>query len=418
MPGMSSIPRSACLVRRSLLRQQLMVCCEAHPGSRVYHRHAELFMPVQVTLGQEVGSLQPVIWRPGLAPNGFFLILGASGSGKTETLKQVGRQLIEHGIPILVLDFHGDVQVPGLRSVLMSSGTASWAGVNPMEIDSGRAEEVGLYDQRMALLDLLTHAIPQLGHQQRLVLADAIREAYLRAGIEDNDPSTWTLPPPTFEWVLGILEEWSSEKGSRRQTVLACVAVVEAVFGHPLFSRGVHLPLQDILEAGLRIDLSKVAEGIRFLVADTILRKLFRILSLQGPIPVSTVSDAERFRLFIVIDEVKVLSTFKGDVDDPRLILNILATEARKFGIGLILASQLSSHFSTEVRGNAATWLVLKPFDRDQAKRNGREIGVQPEDLMVLRGRGEGYLRWQGEQVRRIQVYRLSPAIAADAHED
>lgn len=81
---------------------------------------------------------------------------------------------------MLVLDFHGDVQVPGLSSVLMLSGTASWAGVNPMEIDSDRAELAGLSDQRMALLDLLSRAIPQLGHQQRPVLADAIREAYQR----------------------------------------------------------------------------------------------------------------------------------------------------------------------------------------------------------------------------------------------
>lgn len=395
-------------VRRSMMRQALGVCCEIYPGSREYRRHARSFMPLQVRLGQDVESLEIVTWQPGLEANGFFLILGASGSGKTETLKLIGRQLIEHGIPVLVLDFHGDVRVPGLSSVLMSSGTASWAGVNPMEIDSGRAEQVGLYDQRMALLDLLARAIPQLGHQQRSVLADAIREAYQRAGILDDDPSTWGRLPPTFGWVLGILGEWAGEKGPRRQTIQACIAVVEAVFGHPLFSRSCHLSLQDILEAGMHIDLSKVPEGIRFLVADTVLRKLFRMLSLLGHIPVSPESDVDRFRLFVIIDEAKILAAGMGDPEDARLVLNLLVTEARKFGVGLILASQMREHFGAEVRANAATWLVLKPMDRSQARRNAADIGVAPEDLVQLRGGGEGYFRSRsGRLLQRVQVQRL-----------
>lgn len=400
--------RALLSVRRSLRRQALVACCEIYPGSREYRRHAHLFMPLEVRLGQEVDSLSPVTWRPGQESNGFFLVLGASGSGKTETLKAMGRQILEHGIPVLVLDFHGDVQVPGLASVLMSSGTASWAGVNPMEIDCRRAEVVGLYDQRMALLDLLARAIPQLGHQQRQVLSEALQETYLRAGIRDDEPSTWSLPPPTFSWVLDILREWAALKGPRRAMVQGCIAVVESVFGHPLFSRGHHVPLQDVLEAGLRLDLSKVPPSVRFLVADTVLRKLFRMLSLQGHIPIAPQSDAERFRLFVIIDEAKLMAGSRGNPDDSRLVLNLLITEARKFGIGLILASQMREHFGTEVRGNAATWLVLKPMDRAQAKRNGADVGITPESLLQLRGRGEGFLRLQGGTAQRIQVHGLS----------
>lgn len=394
-------------VRRSLRRLALVSCCEIYPGSREYRRHAHLFMPLEVRLGQEVDSLSPVTWRPGQESNGFFLMLGASGAGKTETLKAMGRQILEHGIPVLVLDFHGDVQVPGLASVLMSSGTASWAGINPMEIDCQRAELVGLYDQRMALLDLLARAIPQLGHQQRQVLSDALKEAYLLAGIRDEEPSTWALPPPTFSWVLDILWDWAAQRGPRRATVQGCIAVVESVFGHPLFSRLHHVSLQDVLDAGLRLDLSKVPDSVRFLVADTVLRKLFRMLSLQGHIPVSPQSDAERFRLFVIIDEAKLMAGALGDPDDSRLVLNLLITEARKFGIGLILASQMREHFGTEVRGNAATWLVLKPMDRAQAKRNGADVGVTPEGLLQLRGRGEGFLRSQAGNVQLIQIHAL-----------
>lgn len=405
-------------VRRSLRRLALVSCCEIYPGSREYRRHANLFMPLQVRLGQDVESLESVTWRPGLEANGFFLILGASGSGKTETLKAVGRHILEHGIPVLVLDFHGDVRVPGLSSVLMSSGTDSWAGVNPLEIDSHRAHEVGLRDQYEAVVDIISRTI-RLGGQQRSVLLEAVAEAYRCAGMREDAPATWHQPPPTLDWVLSILQHWAEapERTSQRASIRSCISAVQGAFGHPVFSRSHHLVMDDILTMGMRVDLSKAPVGIRTLVADTLLRKVFRAVALQGE-TTGEASDLDRFRLFIVIDEVKILSTLKGDVDDPRLILNLLATEARKFGIGLILASQMSSHFGAEVRGNAATWLVLKPMDMEQARRNGREIGVMPEQLMELRGHGEGFLRWQGDKVRRVQVHRLSPVTASDAREE
>ena len=94
---------------------------------------------LEIPLGVEVNTGQAVNWLPGRQSNGFFLVLGASGSGKTETLKVLGKGVSDFGIPVLILDFHGDVTFPGLRSVLMSSGTSSVIGINPMELDSKKS---------------------------------------------------------------------------------------------------------------------------------------------------------------------------------------------------------------------------------------------------------------------------------------
>lgn len=145
----SRIGRAREQLRKKRMRDTLTHICESPPGTRAYRAQARSLMPVEVLLGQETDSLDPVRWCPGQEGNGFFLILGSSGTGKTETLKLIGKQILEHGIPVLVLDFHGDVRVPWLPSVLMSSGTANWAGISSMEMDSQRSEEVGLYDQRM-----------------------------------------------------------------------------------------------------------------------------------------------------------------------------------------------------------------------------------------------------------------------------
>jgi hypothetical protein len=172
---------------------------------------------LELFLGQELNTKNSVAWLPGRQSNGFLLILGASGSGKTETLKVLGKGIVDYGVPVLVLDFHGDVNFPGLRSVLLSSGTSSTTGVNPMELDSQSAEETGLYDQRKVIRDMVRNAVPALGHRQNAILRDAIEEAYQTAGFDDGDPLTWRNTPPTFADVERILSGWSEDDARKSQ---------------------------------------------------------------------------------------------------------------------------------------------------------------------------------------------------------
>ncbi|MDI1300936.1 MAG: DUF853 family protein [bacterium] len=397
--------------RKAMLRMQLTAACEIFPGSPEYRKYAKSFMPIDISLGHEPDTIDAMRWCPGKEDNGFFLILGASGSGKTEALKLIGNQLVEHAIPVLVLDFHGDVIFPGLSSVMMSSGFGSTVGVNPMELDSQQAHDVGLYDQRMALVEMISRVIPDISHNQKVTLTEAIACAYQHAGIFDDDPRTWWNPPPTFATVLELLEAWADDENmkSRRPTIRGCIAVVKSIFGHPIFRRDCSLSVDEILSAGARVDLSKVPDGIRYIAADTLLRKIFRALLLKGPIPVSPVDDLERFRLFIMIDEAKILSAATGHPNDSRLILNLLITEGRKFGIGLIMASQMSEHFGAEVKASVATRLVLKPMDSNQAKKNAPDMQVSPQDLLDLKGRGSGFFKPRsGQGTQRIQVDKFT----------
>jgi len=366
---------------------------------------------LDVLLGQEINTKQDLIWSAGKQSNGFFLILGASGSGKTETLKVLGSDIAAFGTPVLVLDFHGDVNFPGLESVLLSSGTSSTVGINPMELDSQSAEETGLYDQRKVIRDMIRNAVPALGHRQGAILRDAIEQAYLDAGFKDADPSTWKRPPPTFNDVVEILSGWAEDdaRKSQRTSIEGCIAAVQEIFEHPIFLRSEHISIDDILSKSMRLDLSRLSDEVRYITAETLLRKIFRILRLKGPIPVQPQSDRERFRLFVVIDEAKILSTGGGDPDSPDRILNLLFTESRKFGLGMILASQMSDHFGSEVKANAATWLVMKPMDIREARKNAPNVQMEPDALTALRGKGDGYFRDRtSAKARRVQVKPLS----------
>lgn len=365
---------------------------------------------LEVPLGSEQTSSRPVIWSPGRQSNGFILVLGASGSGKTETLKVLGSAIHQFGVPVLTFDFHGDVEFPGTQSTLLSSGSASVVGLNPMEIDADSGEESGLYDQRASLRGMVQRAVPSLGHRQSAILREAFEEAYERAGIVDDDPQTWGRPAPTFGVVQQILGEWADDDDRRpqRASIEGCLAAVQQLFDHPIFRRQTHVSVDDFLSRSVRLDLSKLPDDIRFVATETLLRKLFRVLRLRGPIPVQPEDDRQRFRLFVIIDEAKILSLGGGERDRADNILNELITEARKFGLGMVLASQMSDHFSEEVRANAATWLVLKPMDMKEAKRNAPNVSVDAQDLLHLAGRGDGYYRDRlSSRARRIQVASL-----------
>ncbi len=367
---------------------------------------------LEIPLGEELTVKGPVSWAPGRQTNGFFLVLGSSGSGKTETLKVLGKGIADYGVPVLVLDFHGDVKFPGLRSVLLSSGTASSMGVNPMELDSQSAEETGLYDQRKVIRDMIRNAVPALGHRQNAILRDAIEQAYEDKGFNDADPATWRNRPPTFGDVEHILADWAEDdaRKGQRSAIEGCLAAIQEIFEHPIFQRSEHISIEEILSSNVRLDLSKLTDEVRYIAAETMLRKVFRVLRLKGPIPVQPVDDQQRFRLFVIIDEAKILSTGGGDPDSPDRILNQLFTEARKFGLGMILASQMSDHFGSEVKANAATWLVLKPMDVKEAKKNAPNVHMEPEALTALKGKGDGYLRDRSSpRARRIQVAPLKP---------
>lgn len=367
--------------------------------------------PLTVLLGKSRSDQSLKYWEVAKQPNGFFLILGSSGSGKTETLKVVAAEIHRYGVPCLIFDFHGDVVLAGAQDYVLSHGPASTHGINPMELDSIDPADGGVYAQVNILLGMLQACVPSLGHRQWRVIKDVLNDTYERAGVTDKDPATWQRQPPTFADVLSLLEQRMEDDAyskSQRNIIESAYDAVAKVFEHPVFARHEQIQIEQLLARSHRLSLVHLEENIRFVVTDTLLRKLARALKSRGSIPVQPRNDHERYRLFIFIDEAKILSLGGKDRDASSAILNTLATEYRKFGLGMVLASQMSDHFSHETKGQIATRLVLKPFDYAEAKKNAPDIGRTAEDLMQLAGRGDGYLRTgTNPSPIRIQVIPL-----------
>ncbi len=351
---------------------------------------------LSVLLGIARRDNTPRPWEVAKQPNGFLLILGASGSGKTETLKVIASEIHTFGVPCLIFDFHGDVVLEGAEDYALSHGPACTHGINPMELDSIDPADGGVYAQVNILLFMLKACIPSLGHRQWRVIKDTLNEAYDRAGINDRDPASWQRIPPTFGAVLKLLDnqlEDDTLSRNQKNIIESAYDAISRVFEHPIFTKGQQISIDNLLGRSHRLNLVHLEDDIRFVVTDTLLRKLARALKAKGSIPVQPQNDFERFRLFIFVDEAKILSMGGKDRDSSSAVLNTLATEYRKFGLGMVLASQMSDHFSNETKAQMATRLVLKPFDFAEAKKNAQDVNLTADDLMQLSGRGDGYLR-------------------------
>lgn len=104
---------------------------------------------------------------------------------------------------------------------------------------------------------------------------------------------------------------------------------------------------------------------------DILLEDLFFEARRQGERPTT--------ETFIVIDEAH---KFVSEEDDH--ILNVIAKEARKFGVGLVLASQSLAHFPDDVVANAATKIILG-IDEMFHEAMARKVRLDPKQIASIK---------------------------------
>ena len=107
-----------------------------------------------------------------------------------------------------------------------------------------------------------------------------------------------------------------------------------------------------------------------------------------------------RVRHVIVLDEAKRFCD--EDTNNP---INIIANEARKFGISLVLASQSPTHFSSDFINSAGTLLVqnMAPGDWVHA---ATKLQIEKSKLQYLKPQQTALLKLQrvGENIRWFQI--------------
>ncbi len=328
---------------------------------------------------------QEIFWKPAELLNGHVLVVGGSGSGKSETVKGITYSLDECGVPCLILDFHGDLNIKSIDKEI-SFGQNCRVGLNPLELDSYDPQGGGPINQMYLVADRLKNAYPTLGDKQYATIINALKVCYMRNGIT-KDPKTWEKEPPDFSEV----EEYLLQEDSRLRHKFG------KMFEYGIFSTEESLNVEDLFFESHYINLSNLPNDLQYLTAETLLRKVYRSAKMFG-----NIGTEKGYRLFVLVDEAKLLSPTKKN--DPKAIINILGTEGRKFGIGMLISSQLTDHFGDDVLGNMATKIALKPLKRKIASKNAKEMGIEADELMGITGPGVGFVRFSNQPATRLRI--------------
>jgi DNA helicase HerA-like ATPase len=108
-----------------------------------------------------------------------------------------------------------------------------------------------------------------------------------------------------------------------------------------------------------RYDIKSLNKDEQIMFADILLEDIFMQAKERG--------EQESVNTFIIIDEAHIFIN-----NEDTHIINVIMKEARKFGLGLILASQSFEHFSDDIIANSASKLILgidEMFQEASAKK-------------------------------------------------
>ncbi len=353
---------------------------------------------LQIPLGKSIDG-EIINWIPCLETNGFLVAFGASGSGKTESLKAIASEIDAYGIPILVIDFHGDIETDCAENIVLSHAPALQYGINPLELDSIDPSDGGVYPQLLKLGESLSAFNGSVGYKQKLTIDRYLKLTYEKAGITDKDPDTWRKAPPTLADTIALMESDAENKD-----VASALGVVRSVFEHPVFSKPKRLDIDKLLSDSNRINVKALTPEVQFIVVDTILRKVAAALMSRGNIPVKC-SDRERYRLAVIMDEA---NRFTSRESNRQGIIDIYACELRKYGLMMALGSQRMQHFSENTLPQIPVMIALKLQSKDDAKLPANEFSLPIESLIKLRGKGHGYVKFGNDDAIEFQFTPLS----------
>ena len=172
-----------------------------------------------------------------------------------------------------------------------------------------------------------------------------------------------------------------------------------------LVDSGVFHPKRPPVKAGLNIiNISGLDVEIQRFIVDIWLGKVFRSCKIRGTYAdIPNKKRGEKCDTFVIIDEAKLVAGNSRDKNNPYSYLNRIATEARAFGLGLIVAAQSAEHFPPEFLKNFYTQVILNTSaaDSDTVRKS---FGIDKQLLeFTQRGWGRALIK-TGRVFNRVNL--------------
>lgn len=321
-----------------------------------------------VKLGEYMTRSGTVDWKPLELTNPHCMILGASGKGKTQTLKSIIFQLSKQKIPSIIIDFNDDFINPTFidQTGFELIDTAYGIPINPFEIaiDPYTNKKVHYKTVVYSLPDTL-NAIFDFGTREKRKVAEAIEELFTSHGFSQSQ-NTWDNKVPDFLNLKYGLEQIAEDQPKESDRIHNILSKLGPVFDLQLFGGTETTSFDEYFKKGAVFRLKSLlgfGSTIQKAMMQFILEKVYNRMA--------TLGHTDSLRFLCVIDEAHYLK-MNEKIDN-------LAKEARKFGISLILSTQEAKDLSPSVWANTATLLSLGLTKKD-ADTVVANLGVPKSD--------------------------------------
>jgi len=317
--------------------------------------------PASILIGEDAETKEGVFWDPDPqtgAANPHVLILGESGFGKTYAISCILAELGQYGVPTIVFDYGQGFSSRSTPKEFLEHArptevqvSREGVAINPLQLFASDIHGPVNVAQRVA--DTFVRVYPRVGIQQHAILRQAALDVLLEAGISPEKTDTWSRPVPDFGLLHEQLNEYAETPSHPQRRGASLVAShISTMFVFNTFrSNGVAIHWEELLQPMGRvfvIQLKGLEYSLERAVTEFLLWNLIGYAESAGPGPM---------RCFVVLDEAHKLSFDTGSPAEK------LLREGRKFGLGLILASQQPEDFSTVAFANTATKLVFQVGD-------------------------------------------------------
>ncbi len=316
-------------------------------------------LPAGFFLGDDAEFDSPITWDPtdsSRVSNPHLMIMGESGSGKTYAAQGLIAEIAQQGIPTIVFDYGQSFELGSLDKVFLEHARPKehligeeGLAFNPLEIF---AKDVKGPNQVATRLADVFDAGFALGDIQKKVLIDAAIKVYRDAGITQNDPKTWKKAPPSINALQTAIDELSADKDyPNKKNAASLSARLTTFFMLASFRQDKWSwdAITDNEAERVHVLQFRGLEGkTQRVLVEVLLWHLFFHLKSHGQ---------NTLRVFLVLDEAHHLSFRESGP------LNNLLREARKFGLGVIFASQQPEDFTPVAYSNSASKLVFQTSD-------------------------------------------------------
>ncbi|WP_292484803.1 ATP-binding protein [Methanohalobium sp.] len=358
------------------------------PGDPIYKADDELINSVLGLSGKKdmnIGLLEGTNIPVNLSVNSLVQrhcsILAKTGSGKSYTAGVVLEELLDNNVPLLIIDPHSEY------ASLKDPGSEKQEDLDKYNISpKGYGSDITIYTPANKAINPVADEAFRLNGNNLTVkeLTSIFPESYTSTHVGILYEAVQKLRSEMDTYTIDdIIFEVGNDKSKAKWNV---INLLESVRDSEILST-TPTPIEDLLQKGKAsvIDLKGVSPDLQRMIVAELCSSLFEARKMDNVPPG-----------MLVIEEAHNFAPEKGFSKSPSSeVLRNIASEGRKFGLGMMVISQRPARVDKNVLSQCGTQIIMKvtnPNDLKSISKGLEGVNSYVEDELIRLPQGVSML--------------------------